>query len=121
MESNVTKGKWSKEFDQEYPDKISIECDAGTDNRYFIATVDFGMDQEANADLIIDAGNVFSEYGLTPSQLVEQRDELFSVLAEILTSGEWFKEELRFDKNRNGEKLFNKAVDIIEKTKESVK
>lgn len=83
MGLNITKGEWSKNHDPEYPEEISIECDAGTDNRYFIATVDFGMDQEANADLIIEAGTVANETGLTPRQLLDQRNELIGVLDEL--------------------------------------
>lgn len=42
-----------------------------------------GGNDEANARLIADAGTVFHTTGLTPSQLVEQRDGLAGLLSEI--------------------------------------
>ena len=38
---------------------------------------------KANRDLLFDAGTVFHTTGLTPSQLVEQRDGLAGLLSEI--------------------------------------
>lgn len=41
------------------------------------------LPQRANAALIAEAGNVFHETGLTPRQLVEQRDALATALAGL--------------------------------------
>lgn len=41
------------------------------------------QDMQANAALIAEAGTVHQETGLTPRQLVEQRDALVAALAEM--------------------------------------
>jgi hypothetical protein len=40
---------------------------------------------EANARLIAEAGTVASEYGLTPRELLEQRNEMLEVLEYFVT------------------------------------
>lgn len=119
MGLNISNGKWSREFDPEYPDKISIECDAGTDSRGFIALIDFGNHQEANADFIIEAGTVANECGLTPRQLLEQNKQLLAALkvfakcAEQIDDDEddeeWAKFRLTIGDYRRAQSVLTKA------------
>lgn len=39
---------------------------------------------EANAKLIVEAGTITNKYGLTPSQLLEQRNELLEALIYLI-------------------------------------
>jgi hypothetical protein len=52
-------------------------CWTGTPERYL-------DEARANAALIAEAGTVFHETGLTPRQLLEQRDELVELLESYL-------------------------------------
>lgn len=72
------------------------------------------LPQRANAALIAEAGNVFHETGLTPRQLVEQRDALAeallqttdvyeamrSKLAEMYPQDGWSAETMTIDQAR---------------------
>lgn len=78
-EAKPTKGSWTVAGENSIePDVMCGEC--------FVAQC-FGFDAPdealANARLIADAGTVFNTTGLTPSQLVEQRDGLAGLLSEI--------------------------------------
>ena len=63
-----------------------VMCDSG----YYIATCHDGVRSEsnaiANARLIAEAGTVFHNTGLSPVQLVEQRDELMAACKKLV---EW--------------------------------
>lgn len=43
-----------------------------------------GEEAKANAQLLVDAGNVYQECGLTPTQLLEQRNSLMETLKELV-------------------------------------
>lgn len=47
--------------------------------------------QKADAALIAEAGTVFHETGLTPRQLLEQRDELRDALADMLAGWQYIR------------------------------
>lgn len=48
---------------------------------------------EANARLIAEAGTVFHDTGLSPVQLVEQRDELVAVVKALIVYDEYDHED----------------------------
>ena len=88
-EAKPTKGPWVVEIDSDvdaewanqWPiiktaDGDTIIC--GTEGFYSTLEQDI-----ANANLCADAGTVFHTTGLTPTQLVEQRDGLAGLLGEI--------------------------------------
>lgn len=52
-------------------------------------TNDGSAQQEANARLIAEAGTVFHNTGLSPVQLVEQRDELMAALRKMVAVHEY--------------------------------
>jgi hypothetical protein len=81
-EMNITKGEWlvSKVNDtlviDEHKNEISITL-GEYDEEY--------EKMEANAKLIAEAGTVANETGLTPRQLLEQRDELLFILKQMVS------------------------------------
>lgn len=85
---------WVAEHDDD-SDYLSVMERLDTQGVYEGVTV-CRLHDEAAADLIADAGTVFNTTGLTPSQLVEQRDQLVErvkdleealTLADLLLSG----------------------------------
>lgn len=85
---------WVAEHDDD-SDYLSVMERLDTQGIYEGVTV-CRLHDEAAADLIADAGTVFNTTGLTPSQLVEQRDQLVErvkdleealTLADLLLSG----------------------------------
>lgn len=62
---------------------------------------------EANAKLIVEAGNVANESGLTPRQLLEQRNEMLEAL-------EWFVKRCEAEEVRS-KKTYARFKEIIEK------
>lgn len=93
MGLKITSGEWVKRADKEWPEKISIEAEG-----HYVALVDFCGAQNGNTDLICDAGNVANKTGLTPSELLAQRDELLEALksARILIKDARIWEALQY-------------------------
>ncbi len=93
---HITRGEWEfKKFDgEQWPEK---RWSVGTkDSAICISPRYFTEEEEsiANAELIAESGTVTNECGLSPRQLLEQRNELLEVLkklcndAKILSLGE---------------------------------
>lgn len=77
---NITKGTWSI-FRQD--DDIFILCDDAQPNDSVICELAGCVHEtkgESNAALILEAGNVANETGLTPRELLNQRNELLAEL-----------------------------------------
>jgi hypothetical protein len=80
-----TEGEWKAEREEEFRFEITSQDDT------HIATLDWhwsGEDPEfreleANANLIAEAGTVYHETGLTPREILAQRDELLSISNEM--------------------------------------
>lgn len=58
------------------PGKVIFRTDFSTDYD--------GTEEEANAEFITEAFNIANQTGLSPKQLLEQRDELLKKLNEIV-------------------------------------
>lgn len=71
-----------------------------------------GSEQFANAELIAEAGTVYHETGLTPRELLEQRDELTKSLIECLDG----VLELNGEFQESWDDVIKKAQSIIAKT-----
>jgi hypothetical protein len=85
----ITKGKW----------KVTTESDgqlhiASVDNSDVITTINCGSydngktyepdeTEKANANLIVEAGNIANDTGLTPLQLLCQRNEMLAMLISL--------------------------------------
>jgi hypothetical protein len=77
-----TEGEWKAEREEEFRFEITSQDDV------HIATLDWpwsGEDPEfreleANANLIAEAGTVYHETGLTPREILAQRDELLAAI-----------------------------------------
>lgn len=89
--SKPTPGKWKRELvlvDGEM--HHGVVTDARSDHEVVAMTgaALFGGEHQeeaiATADLVVEAGNVYNETGLTPRQLVEQRDALAKALEDLL-------------------------------------
>ncbi len=83
---HITKGKWMHDDGHIFTDNSN-----GTNTKYnSIASVhDIYSDDgtpECNYKLILEAGNVTNECGLSPRQLLEQRNELLEALQMLLKS-----------------------------------
>lgn len=63
---------------------------------------------EANANLIAEAFNVANECGLTPAQLLEQRNELLEALDKLTEGANFFLAA-------NGKEVYEKYGHLIEK------
>ena len=78
---NITKGQW---YLQEFTDAYTniVRCKNETHDTLFIAYTPQTTNPEAraNAELIAEAGTVANETGLTPRELLNQRNELLEVL-----------------------------------------
>lgn len=72
---------WVAEYDDD-SDYLSVMERLDTQGQYEGVTI-CRLHGEASADLIAEAGTVFHNTGLSPVQLVEQRDGLVSLLREI--------------------------------------
>lgn len=76
---NITKGKWVIVDDYTKPSFELLFLGEGTQQTANV----YGLNAKANADLICEAGNVANETGLTPRELLNQRNELLEWLEEI--------------------------------------
>ena len=73
---------WVAEYDDD-SDYLSVMERLDTQGKYEGVTI-CRLHGEASADLIAEAGTVFHNTGLSPVQLVEQRDELLAALKEMV-------------------------------------
>lgn len=82
-ELNITKGEWFEDGWHIMTNRKSQHTGVGYSKQ--IATVENAGtgEAEANAILITDAGNTYQSCGLTPSELLKQRDELKKALSDI--------------------------------------
>lgn len=87
---NITKGVWKlSEGVFSSLDLIITTGDRENFGKAPICEIDVyfngahGNEQQANANLIAEAGTVANECGLTPRQLLEQRNELVDVLDKL--------------------------------------
>ena len=74
---NITKGKWITKEGQIYPQETgkTLALIPYYDNT--------NEEQEANAQLIAEAGTVCNKLNLTPKQLADQRAELLEFVKEM--------------------------------------
>lgn len=79
------------------------------DGKYLICE---SVPLSANAQLIAEAGTVAHETGLTPRQLLQQRDELREALDELLLviDSRWYQEALKDASIKRIISLCNKAI-----------
>ena len=77
---NITKGKWVIVDDYSKPSFELLFLGEGTQQTANV----YGLNAKANADLICEAGNVANETGLTPRELLNQRNELLASLKSLL-------------------------------------
>ena len=81
MELGITKDKWEvSEYSNETA-TIVTTLDTNVCN-VFMGSVK--GEQEANAQLIADAGTTANKFGLLPSEILEQRDELLEALINVV-------------------------------------
>lgn len=85
METKISKGEWILNRDNTITathDRVLIAqiCSAGNNE----------IAQQANAQLIIEAGNVANETGKTPRQLAEENKELLEALQYAIKTIEAF-------------------------------
>lgn len=89
---------WVAEYDDD-SDYLSVMERLDTQGKYEGVTI-CRLHGEASADLIAEAGTVFHNTGLSPVQLVEQRDELLDALqgmVDFYRPGAWGSGENRRD------------------------
>lgn len=99
---NVTKGVWTalKLNDGTYAIKDEESLSRGFSDR-----IAENICSESDADLICEAGTVFFESGLTPNELLLQRDLLLEVFKKI--------NKLNAERERYSHPLFDESLSII--------
>jgi len=102
---NITKGKWVIVDDYSKPSFELLFLGEGTQQTANV----YGLNAKANADLICEAGNVANETGLTPRELLNQRNELLEVLNMVI-------EDTRFMDMEITKATLNKAILAIANT-----
>ena len=114
LEFKGTKGNWYIENEKHF-----ILILAEGENQIADITVpkdlnDFNgrEESETNAILIVEAGNVANETGLTPRQLLAQRDKLLEALQEMVKMWEALSASLPPIKD---EKAYLKSLKAIQK------
>ena len=82
-ELGITKGEWEISPDNNWECCILM----GDQEDHYInlenRDIDGWDEMQANAELIVDAGNTAQACGLLPSELLKQRDELREALIEL--------------------------------------
>lgn len=117
---NITKGLFKTPYPAEKIDVKLWQCKVFVETEehglVFHATTYGNSPAEAyeNAQLIADAGNTFNKCGLTPSELLEQRDELFRMANYLYNNLEMYAD------GRNGsgwsKDSFKKELEALNKT-----
>ena len=75
---NITKGKWKIER------KVVIVIhNSGSDGSLVGTNICTNVHNEANQQLIADAGNTYQECNLLPSELLDQRYNVIKMLADL--------------------------------------
>ncbi len=80
LADRITKGVMSQR-ETKHDDDFDYEVDNG--NRA-VCAVYIGTQSQANAELIAEAFNITNQTGLSPKELMEQRDELAANLRELI-------------------------------------
>ena len=86
-ELGITKGKWQHNKHS----RGNIECNGRSIANCMGYSTNIGngehiVENYANAELVIDAGNTAQKCGLLPSELLRQRDELKEAMKRIMFS-----------------------------------
>ena len=82
-ELKITKGEWELE-EKPHHGLIMIGVYGYVFAEVYANEYETSGECEANANLIAEAGNVANETGLTPRELLEQRNELLEALKEMV-------------------------------------
>jgi len=118
MKTKHTKGKWRLALDKN-GNLTKVEADyVEVHNGILIRKNNIPVAElEANANLIAEAGTVATESGLTPRQLLEQRNELLEALnqAQFIVKRKGIEEVFRNEAALDTiDQRFFRAKEIIE-------
>lgn len=85
---DITKGKWYlQEETDAYTHIVRSNLGKGHETFYIGSSPQYtSVDATANMELLVEAGNVANETGLSPRQLLEQRNELLKACKAIQLS-----------------------------------